>query len=88
MEGSGDIDRSRLHEFRRAALHYMRKGVVKTRRRFARYSQGAVNSTYWRIAEAVDQVIRGVEYEGQEFVLRYDIDRCTAQAGELYEPEW
>ena len=78
--------RDRLADFRRAALHYMRKGVVKTKRRFGQYSHGEVNSTFWAIAEAVTPHCRP-DYEGQEFVLRYDIRNCEARC-ESVEPDW
>lgn len=87
LEGTEDADdiRARSRFFRQWALPYMRKGVVKSKRRFARYSQSEVHGTFWAIARAVDHALRDGLWHGRELTLRYDIQRCHAEVTDEYD---
>ena len=87
LDGTEDADdiRARSRFFRQWALPYMRKGVVKSKRRFARYSQSEVHGTFWAIARAVDHALRYDLWHGRELTLHYDIQRCHAEVADEYD---
>lgn len=68
VKDARDNDRPMDPEFRRAAIHWMRSGLRKARRRW-RGRAITANRTFWDIAQAVDRVINEIEYEGQRFLL-------------------
>ena len=56
-----------LRTFNDAALHYGRMGI---RRYLARWGDSLWgNTVFWNIAEAVDRIVKHIEFEGQEFDL-------------------
>lgn len=72
-----------LETYMTFALHRMRAGFRKAERRFG--SQFCGHSTYRAIVDAVALTAKNIEYEGQEFILRYG--NCDATLREVYAPE-
>lgn len=64
-----DVDANRLEEFKTAALSLMRTGYRKAKRK---YKDFCVATLFCEIEREVDSIVKEIEYEGQEFKLRYD----------------
>lgn len=77
------IDEVRLKAYEDACLHYMRRGFRKANRRYAGVYEAS--SMFWNVSNAVDTIIDLVDYEGQEFILRYDHNQ--AYCNEYYDYE-
>jgi hypothetical protein len=77
----GEWDDSDLELYLKLALHRMRSGFRKAERRFGDRFCG--HSTYRAIVEAVARVAKSIDYEGQEFVLRYG--KCDATIHEVWD---
>jgi hypothetical protein len=72
------------NEYLDAALKLMRQGFRKARKK---YDDVAANSLFWEIAEAMGKIINIIAWEGQEFILQYDMSKCYANCWEHYEEE-
>lgn len=57
--------------YRLVCLARMRIGYCKAKRKWEKRGRFAANTQFWAITEAVDRVVKDIEYEGQEFTLRY-----------------
>lgn len=66
------LDRQLMTAYLENALHLMRSGFNKAGRRFG--DSYASNSAYRFILEAVKQTTKFIDYEGQEFRLRWSMD--------------
>lgn len=71
----------RVHEYLEDCLHFMRRGYNMAK---ARYKNVDVNSLFWKIAEEVDDCLKWVEVEGQEFLLTIDYKECYAHGEEYF----
>jgi hypothetical protein len=63
-------------------LHRMRIGYRKAERRFGTDSKG--ESTFIAIREAVEGAVKQIEFEGQEFILRYGRGRAICHQIDPY----
>jgi len=82
IKGMDDkIDYKLYVEYFESALHLLRMGYMKAKRRFK--SQTKANIMFWNIAEAVDEILKYAEYDGQEFRLGYDGNNVVYN--EIYE---
>ena len=74
-------------EYLTLALHRMRSGFRKAQKRFERKQAScfAAQSLYIAIRDAVAQAVKHIDYEGQEFVLRYGNGDATCW--EIYSLE-
>jgi len=68
-----------------ASLHHLRTGFRKAERRFGGYDFKS-HDTYRRIQDAVNGVVKMVDFEGQEFLLGYSSYEATIS--EVYEEEY
>jgi hypothetical protein len=73
--------------FLTTVLPHLRKGYRQCKRRFRHLSQCRVNTLFWNIAKAMDEVLPLLEYEGQQVILRYCLTTTEANA-EIIEPNW
>lgn len=79
-----EIDHDRMAEYFDDAIHYIRTGYRKARKK---YGEGyAINNVFWNIADAVDPHAKSCEFEGQLFELTYDQNsaRCEEHYPEYY----
>lgn len=76
-----EINHSRMTYYEAAAMHYMRAGYRKARKRYN--SALKANTMFWNIARAVDPVAKHAEFEGQKFRLSYD--SRSARCEEIYD---
>ncbi len=76
-----------VDEYLRVALHRMRNGFRKAQRRFERNGHLRFNgcNLFGAIRDAVADAVRHIDYEGQEFVLRYGMQEATCH--EVYIPD-
>jgi hypothetical protein len=72
-------------KYRRLALHRMRTGYRKARRKWEPRGRYAANSQFWAIAEAVDKHAKHVEIEGQRYTLRWGYGEAYCE--ETYDEE-
>lgn len=94
-DGSEDEDENgwspELHalfeDYLTLALHRMRAGFSKAARRFGRLSdnQFYAGNLFVAIRDAVGEAAREIEFEGQEFILRYGNGEATCRP--VYTPE-
>lgn len=78
-----ETDRDEMERYLAEALHRMRTGFRKAARRFP--GQFASNNQMRAIKEAVESVVRYIDFEGQEFILAYGNGEATCR--EFYYPE-
>lgn len=75
----------RRDKYKSAAMHYIRSGYNKAKRRYD--SSDMAYRMFYLIEEAVDKVIEHEElYAGQEFILTYD--KCHANVRQREEEYW
>ncbi len=63
-------EKARLILYSGQAINFMRKGIIKAKKRFDNKSMIA-NNIFWNIARAVDPYAKHCEIEGQQFELIY-----------------
>ena len=83
---SEDRDDERLETYFYAALHYMRQGYRKAHKRYESKGRFFANNLFWNIAEVVDSILP-VEFEGQQFELKYSMTTSEANCFEYYPEE-
>ena len=66
-----------LNEFLIASRHLLRAGYNKAQRRFG--TTGSANDQFWAIADAVDSCCEVIDFEGQQFMLRYGNGEALCQ---------
>jgi hypothetical protein len=71
-------ERELMNQYLTEALHRMRIGYRKAERRFGTDSKG--ESMFIAIREAVKSAVKDIEFEGQEFILRYGRGRAEIRA--------
>lgn len=76
--------RSRWLAYRLNALHRMRIGYSKARRKYERRGRFFANNLFWAIAAAVDRVAKHCDFEGQRYTLRVNSRDCEAMCEEGY----
>ena len=77
------LDYARIGEYRTAAMHYLRRGVTKAKKRFG--CAHKANRMFWNIAEAVNPCAKYLEFQGQRFRLSYDAN--SARCSEIHD-DW
>ena len=78
--------RRRWGAYRAVALHRMRLGYRKARRKWEKRGRYAANSQFWAIAEAIDRAAKHPEFEGMRYKLRYG--NGEAYCKEDYEEDY
>lgn len=72
-----NFDQKRYKEFYRSAIHILRTGYNKANRRFK--SPEYAHRLFWDMSEAIGRACEFLEFEGQEFVLRYGNGEVTCR---------
>lgn len=80
----GEMNRKRFNFYMDNAIHFIRTGYRKARRRHK--DSWRVNSMFWNIAEAVDPYAKHVEFVGAQYKLSYDDGRAYVE--EFYPEEY
>lgn len=87
LDELGDSQASAINLYLKNCLHYLRKGFLLAK---AKYKNALfINSIFWEIAEAVQNVINNeLMYEGQRFLVRYSLshrNKTSCINFDLYE---
>lgn len=72
-----------LEQYLTLALHRMRHGFRKAHKRFEKHGRYHANSLFRAVKDAVKQAAKHIEYEGQEYILRYGNGDATVR--EVYD---
>lgn len=75
QEDWGRDDRAKLDRYLELALHRMRTGFRKAERRFGSGFHG--HSQFCAIRDAVERAVKWIDWEGQEYVLRWGNGEAT-----------
>jgi hypothetical protein len=78
--------RRRWGPYRAVALHRMRMGYRKARRKWERKGHFAANAQFWAIAEATDRAAKHPEFEGMRYKLSFG--NGEAYCEEDYEEDY
>lgn len=73
-------------KYRAHALHRLRMGYSKARRKYEKHGQYHAYNLFWAIADAVGPFVKRAEFEGQELTLRYGLHNGEAVA--FCEEKW
>lgn len=89
----GELDEEEREEtrkkwplYRAHALHRLRMGYSKARRKYERHGRYHAYSLFWAIASAVGPFVKRAEFEGQELTLSYGLRDGEAVA--FCEEKW
>jgi len=84
-----DLDDNKLNTYLTESELLMRRGVMLATKKFKtgtvannlfwNIKETVANNLFWNIKETVDPIAKNLEYEGQQFVLRYSSNnvRCN-----------
>ena len=85
LEGE-EYTREALDKYLEDALKFMVYGYNKAHRRYSPLgNRFAANNLFWKIAEAVDSVLKYEIYQGQEFNLKVSYSKSSASCEEAYD---
>lgn len=79
------LEKARLAIYAGQAIHFMRKGIIKAKKRFDGDAMRA-NRIFWDIARAVDPYAKHCDIEGQQFKLTYSKNGAFCE--EHYEEKY
>ena len=85
LESEDDYSRTRFNEYKETAIHYIRQGFRKARRKHK--DAYKTNCQFFAIARAINEIIDDIQWEGQQFLLEYGNQRATCEEyypGEMY----
>lgn len=76
-----EITNEQIKQYLHDCLHFLRRGYNLANKKYKK-NQFAASQLFWNIAESVDEVIKYIEFEGQQFKLKYslkdyDLVQCT-----------
>lgn len=79
-----EVDRDAVEHYFKYCISFMRSGYRKAKARYPKLNQTRVNALFWSVAETIDNIIKYMDYEGQQIILKYCKTQCNAVAEETH----